>query len=302
MSRSKEGLVWTTQKSHEGLATDAVQKSSPTIQKSYDVIVIGAGFAGLITARNLTQHHGLNVLLVEARDRIGGRTWTARVLGEELEMGGTWIHWTQPHLYNELHRYGLHRHLKTSAGTFAPENQFFKPARGPVEEISVTEGAAALERVSQKFFTIDGLDSHALMPYPHDPLRDPAPWKRYDHLTVMDRLDQISGITQRERDLFESNVGTFGSAPATDLGFVEALRWYALGGHSMAGVFEKAGVYKIGNGGMTAFARAIFAEYTGDRMFHTTVAAISHTRHSVKVQTSRGEQLKAKVAVSTIPL
>lgn len=58
----------------------------------YDVIVIGAGFAGLVAARDLSKEN-LSVLLIEGRDRIGGRTWTAKELGEEFEMGGTWIHW-----------------------------------------------------------------------------------------------------------------------------------------------------------------------------------------------------------------
>lgn len=51
----------------------------------------------------------MSVLLLEARDRIGGRTWTADVDGHMYEMGGTWIHWGQPHVWREMVRYGLHR-------------------------------------------------------------------------------------------------------------------------------------------------------------------------------------------------
>lgn len=120
MACSSEGFLWTTDGTLEGLETDAVQKSSSIISGFYDVIVIGAGFARLIAARNLSQKHKFKVLLVEARDRIGGRTWTAKVLGEEIEMGGTWVHWCQPHVYSELHRYGLHSNLTVSTGTFAP--------------------------------------------------------------------------------------------------------------------------------------------------------------------------------------
>ena len=86
MPRSKEGFLWTPTLEIEGLITDAVQQGSRTIQDFYDVIVVGAGFTGLIAARDLNQKHGLRVLLVDARDRIGGRTWTAKVLGEEIEM------------------------------------------------------------------------------------------------------------------------------------------------------------------------------------------------------------------------
>src|SRR5690242_10982505 len=77
----------------------------PPGQARADVVVIGAGFAGLIAARELG-HAGLDVLVLEARDRVGGRTWTDRRLGHDLELGGTWVHWVQPHTWAEMTRYG----------------------------------------------------------------------------------------------------------------------------------------------------------------------------------------------------
>lgn len=79
--------------SFHGLPTDAVVPGSIRTRSSYDVIVIGAGFAGLVAARDLALDRDLRVLLIEARDRIGGRTWTAKAWGEEFEMGGTFVHW-----------------------------------------------------------------------------------------------------------------------------------------------------------------------------------------------------------------
>ncbi|KAL2825859.1 amine oxidase [Aspergillus pseudoustus] len=312
MSRTKEGYLWTPSSQTTGLPTASAQpirtsKTPLNLKPQYDAIVIGAGFSGLIAARELSRTHSLNVLLLDARDRLGGRTWTANVLGEEIEMGGTWVHWNQPHLYKELHRYGLHKHLKTSAGTSAAENQFFLPGaeneNAKVESVGNDE-YAKLEELAGHFFTLDGLDSRALMPYPHDSLREPAPWKRYDHLSVRDRLDQLADrFTARERGLFESNVSTFGSAPANEIAFVEALRWLALGGHSMAGVFELAGVYKLGKGGVTAFARAIFEEFRGDAVFGVAVREVRQVRGGeVEVVTVEGEVMKGKVVISTIPL
>src|SRR5579884_2602136 len=73
---------------------------------SYDVVVVGAGFAGVTAARELRQR-GHRVAVLEARDRLGGRTWTSTFAGQPVELGGTWVHWLQPHVWAEITRYGL---------------------------------------------------------------------------------------------------------------------------------------------------------------------------------------------------
>jgi len=65
-----------------------------------DVIVIGAGFAGVAAARDLTEA-GHRVVVLEARDRIGGRTWYRQIPGTDVwaEYGGMFIsRATQPSL------------------------------------------------------------------------------------------------------------------------------------------------------------------------------------------------------------
>jgi monoamine oxidase len=57
-----------------------------------DVVVIGAGAAGLAAARHLTAAR-LSVLVVEARGRTGGRAWTVRSpSGLPLDLGCGWLH------------------------------------------------------------------------------------------------------------------------------------------------------------------------------------------------------------------
>lgn len=58
---------------------------------SADVLVLGAGIAGLAAARTLTDK-GLSVIVLEARSRIGGRMWTDASLGVPLDLGASWIH------------------------------------------------------------------------------------------------------------------------------------------------------------------------------------------------------------------
>src|ERR1700758_2136320 len=65
------------------------------------VLIIGAGMAGLGAARNLADA-GWPVRVIEARDRIGGRVYTARDLGVPLDMGASWIHGTTDNPLTEL--------------------------------------------------------------------------------------------------------------------------------------------------------------------------------------------------------
>lgn len=68
----------------------------------YDVVVVGAGIAGLAAAQYLTEE-GYAVLVLEARDRIGGRVWTNRTLnGIPLDMGASWIHGIEDNPVAEL--------------------------------------------------------------------------------------------------------------------------------------------------------------------------------------------------------
>ncbi len=55
-----------------------------------DVVVIGAGIAGLTTAWRLSQA-GMHPLVLEARDRVGGRLFSKAVAGGGLDLGATWF-------------------------------------------------------------------------------------------------------------------------------------------------------------------------------------------------------------------
>ncbi|MCJ1714359.1 NAD(P)/FAD-dependent oxidoreductase [Curtobacterium sp. VKM Ac-2922] len=57
----------------------------------FDTIVVGAGIAGLTTARLLTAA-GQHAVVLEARDRVGGRVWTDRSDGRVTDLGASWIH------------------------------------------------------------------------------------------------------------------------------------------------------------------------------------------------------------------
>tara|TARA_B110000879_G_scaffold147809_1_gene191596 strand:- start:563 stop:1519 length:957 start_codon:yes stop_codon:yes gene_type:complete len=55
------------------------------------VIIIGAGISGLAAGKAL-QESGYEAVILEARDRVGGRIWTDRSTGKPLDLGASWIH------------------------------------------------------------------------------------------------------------------------------------------------------------------------------------------------------------------
>lgn len=62
---------------------------SSTVE-SVDVVIVGAGFAGL-TAADALVSKGHSVVVLEGRDRVGGRSMTGEVAGVQVDMGATWV-------------------------------------------------------------------------------------------------------------------------------------------------------------------------------------------------------------------
>src|SRR5437868_8184207 len=76
--------------------------SSEHHQSQADAIVVGAGVAGLAAAETLARG-GLRVILLEARDRVGGRLWTFRTDdGHPVELGAEFIHGMPPAMFRRI--------------------------------------------------------------------------------------------------------------------------------------------------------------------------------------------------------
>jgi putrescine oxidase len=118
-----------------------------------DVVVVGAGPAGLMTARRLSEA-GIRVAVLEARDRVGGRTWSDTVDGAWLEIGGQWVSPDQTELLALLDELGLEtyaRHREGDSVYVAPDGTRtrYTGDRFPVGEKTALEMERLIELLDE---------------------------------------------------------------------------------------------------------------------------------------------------------
>ncbi|HWA92782.1 MAG TPA: flavin monoamine oxidase family protein [Rhizomicrobium sp.] len=80
-----------------------------------DVIVVGAGFAGLKAAQELVKA-GRSVVVLEGKDRVGGRTKHATLAGRDVDVGGQWIGRGHDVLRAEAARFGIETYPQYETG------------------------------------------------------------------------------------------------------------------------------------------------------------------------------------------
>ncbi len=200
-----------------------------------DVVVIGAGFAGLVAARELGRA-GLGVLVLEARDRVGGRTWTDRRLGHDLELGGTWVHWVQPHTWAEMTRYGREITRSPAAGEAYWLGAGGAPRAGTLDEFMalIADGQQAI---------VD--DVRAAIPRGIDPTAGEI--GGLDALSIQDRFDAL-GWNDEARSANEAVWAGHVNARLDQVGLSSALRWAAAAGGHWQLMHEASATYRVAGG------------------------------------------------------
>ncbi|MDR6989875.1 monoamine oxidase [Paenarthrobacter nitroguajacolicus] len=253
-----------------------------------DVIVIGAGFAGLTAARELSRS-GHATILLEAKDRIAGRTHLAERLGRNLELGGTWVHWTQPYVWAEMGRYGI------------------KALPGPeFTKASWIVGGTRHEGTAESLMELlDGpnrlllADSRRYFPMPWSPLENPGV-ADIDELTLSEAIDRLD-LAEDERQLLRSFWTLNFNGRLDQAAYTQALRWCAVASGDWQLMFEACASFKI-DGGTRALAEAMLADSTAELRLNQGVSSIGQDDEGVLVTTESGKQYAARQLIVALPL
>lgn len=255
----------------------------------HDVIVIGGGFAGITAAREAALR-GRTVLLLEARDRLGGRTWSAPWAGTSIEYGGAWVHWHQPHTWSEITRAGLTVCLSEDAdvaGWYVGEDR---------RSGSIAERDEIARRGWDRF--VAGVER--ALPNPHDPLHAIEALARFDRLTIAERLGELD-LGPEEHAVLAAELQSLAHAPLDDAGAVAVLRWHALSGYSLALTQYTGGRVTLADG-TDALLRAIAGVAPFQTRLKAPVAAVVQRGEHIEVQTRDGGLERARCAVVAVAL
>ena len=256
--------------------------------KEYDVIIIGAGFAGITAARELSQK-GYSVQILEARDRLGGRTWFDHRMGRYLEMGGTWVHWFQPHVWAEITRYSLE-----VVASPEPKKAYWV-ANGQRKESTPGELFDMLDEANKALLA----DSRKYFPLPYQPLTSKN-LKEIDYLTVSDQIDKL-GLTKEIKDLMHSMWALNFNGPTDKAGLTQAMRWEALSDYNWQLMMDIAASFKIKKG-TKSLIEGIFSDAKADVLYSKTVSKVEKTTDGFRIEIKDGEQFNGQTVISTLPL
>ncbi len=255
----------------------------------HDVIVIGGGFAGVTAAREVALRGG-SVLVLEGRERLGGRTWSTDWDGTRIELGGAWVHWHQPHAFSELTRAGL----GVQMGRDAERAGWYV---GQARHAGTIQERDEIARRGWDLF-VDGVTT--ALPLPHSPLYALDELRRFDRLTIAERIDQLP-LSEDERAVLIAELESLAHAPLEEAGAVSVLRWHALSGYSLELTQQTGGRATI-VGGTGALLEAIASTAPFELRLAEPVAAVQRVDGRVEVTTRAGDAYAGRAVVVAVPL
>ena len=239
---------------------------------SWDVVIIGAGVSGLSAASELRKS-GLSILILEARDHIGGRVWTRHEpgLSAPVELGAEFIHGRVPQAFELLHEVGKAALDTSGAHWTLRDGELVQNTEDLFGEIqNALERSKILEKPDVTFQSwLDGSDQYGLS-------REAATMAK----AFVEGFDAADPARVSAQSI---------AAEWAEGGMLDSPQFRPLGGYSsvlsaLAGSLERANI---------------------QLQLQTIVAAVRWKRGAVEIDVTRFDKtftVKAQTAIVTLPL
>lgn len=260
-----------------------------------DVLVIGAGLAGLSAARALVAA-GSTVRVLEARQRVGGRTESGVVEGQPVELGGTWIGHGHTAMYELVAELGLE-----TFRTWNDEGQVLLDLAGKQSRMAATKGATPRLNPFTLADLAQGLTRFGRLARTVDPAQ---PWA-HPRADVLDGQTYESWVrrnlrTPTGRAYFRVVAEALYSADSSDISLLHALFYTVSNGDldTLIAVDEGAQQDRVVGGSVLVSER--LAEGLDVRL-GAAVVEVAQDQAGVRLVTRDGETHTARRVVVAVP-
>lgn len=261
-----------------------------------DVVVVGAGLSGLMAARKLVRANK-KVLVLEARDRVGGRLMSATLGGEDnwIDLGGQWIGPGQHRITALAREVGVRTFRQHTKGkkclSLAGEISTY---RGTIPSLPVL----SLLSLQWAIMKLDGLSKQVPLDAPYE-----APEARaWDGMTV-ESWKQANVHTEAARTSLDFAVrAIFGAEPA-DISFLHFLFYLRSGDGLMRLASVEGGAQQDRFlGGAQLVCNRVAEEFPDIIRYGSPVHAITQDDRGVEVTYEGGQVRAERVIVALAPV
>ena len=265
-----------------------------------DVIVIGAGLAGL-NAALILEEQGMSVIVLEAADYVGGRTRTFDLPVGPTNSGGQ----TVGPLYGRLR--DLISRLKVPVVPVGPNSKLGIYVNGSLMPSADWSAAKANRTVGPERAVQPGALEFFYLTR-DNPLPDPASWTRpefaqYD-VPLTAYLQQL-GASEEARRLMNISINAFDLSSCSALGYLRDIKIIQSSiknpGTKSGSTYEAGGASHEIAGGTQRLPEAMARALKHEVRLNQAVASVEMAGNSVEVKTIDGNRYRGKYAVAALP-